>query len=77
MNFIFPNSWDDDPQICFICVFLYLIGGLEHFFLMTFHISGISSSQLTNLIFLEGRHNHQSSISQIRNSRKDFQCRGV
>ena len=32
MNFIFPNSWDDDPQICFICVFLYLIGGLEHFF---------------------------------------------
>ena len=36
MNFIFPNSWDDDPQICFICFFLYLIGGLEHVFFNDF-----------------------------------------
>jgi hypothetical protein len=27
----------------------YLVGGLEHEWIMTFHISGISSPQLTNM----------------------------
>ena len=38
-----------------------LVGGLEHFFyFMTFHMLGMSSSQLTNsIIFQRGRLNHQ------------------
>ena len=35
-------------------IYIYLVGGLEHF--MTFHILGMSSSQLTNsIIFQRGR----------------------
>ena len=38
----------------YIYIYLYLVGGLEHF--MTFHILGMSSSQLTNsIIFQRGR----------------------
>ena len=33
----------------------WLVGGLEHEWIMTFHILGISSSQLTNSIFQRGR----------------------
>ena len=36
------------------CVYIYLVGGLEHF--LFFHLLGISSSQLTNsIIFQRGR----------------------
>jgi hypothetical protein len=34
--------------------FIYLVGGLEHDWIMTFHLLGMSSSQLTNLYVSEG-----------------------
>ena len=38
----------------YIYIYIYILaGGLEHFF-MTFHILGMSSSQLTNSYFSEG-----------------------
>ena len=52
-----PRSlgWGDSTQIsCFLCFFLYLIGALEHGWIMTFHILGMSSSQLTNSYFSGG-----------------------
>ena len=47
-----------------------LVGGLEHFFyFMTFHMLGMSSSQLTNsIIFQRGRLNHQPAADCISKS---------
>ena len=48
---------------CLFAANSYLVGGLEHGWIMTFHILGISSSQLTNSYFSEGQVYHQPEIS--------------
>jgi hypothetical protein len=50
----FPISPICFPEQVHVSVHIDLVGGLEHEWIMTFHILGISSSHLTNSYFSEG-----------------------